>query len=78
MGLQLIVKADYQKIEKELGDLISECEVFPVAEGLFGLAISEHTLSSQGEDAVLSKLERLKRFDLWQGSWQPGRRRWLW
>jgi hypothetical protein len=34
MGLQLIVKADYQKIEKELGDLISECEVFPVAEGL--------------------------------------------
>ncbi len=54
MGLQLIVKADYQKIEKELGDLISECEVFPVAEGLFGLAISEHTLSSQGEDAVLS------------------------
>lgn len=54
MGLQLIVKADYQKIEKELGDLISECEVFPVAVGLFGLAISEHTLSSQGEDAVLS------------------------
>ncbi|MGH6228816.1 hypothetical protein [Klebsiella quasipneumoniae] len=23
------------------------------------------------------ELERLKRFDLWQGSWQSARRRWL-
>lgn len=77
MGLQLIVRADYKKIEKVLGELMSEREVFPVVEGLLGLSISEHTLSSQGEDAVLSKLERLKRFDLWQGSWQSARRRWL-
>ncbi|CAM7731461.1 TPA: hypothetical protein ACQ29W_005110 [Klebsiella pneumoniae] len=77
MGLQLIVKADYKKIEKVLGDLMSECEVFPVAEDLLGLSISEHTLSSQGEDAIRRKLERLKRFDLWQGSWQSARRRWL-
>lgn len=77
MGLQLIVKADYKKIEKVLWDLMSECEVFPVAEDLLGLSISEHTLSSQGEDAIRRKLERLKRFDLWQGSWQSARRRWL-
>ncbi len=32
MGLQLIVKADLKKIEKTLGSLTSECEIFPVAE----------------------------------------------
>lgn len=49
MGLQLIVRADYKKIEKVLGELMSECEVFPVAEGLLGLSISEHILSSRGK-----------------------------
>ncbi|BBU96756.1 hypothetical protein KYI78_08905 [Providencia rettgeri] len=78
MGLQLIVKADLKKIEKTLGSLTSECEIFPVAEGLFGISIPERTLSSVGEDVVLHKLEKLKRFDLWEGSWQKSKRRWLW
>ncbi|HEM8141574.1 hypothetical protein ABN306_16540 [Providencia huaxiensis] len=78
MGLQLIVKADLKKIEKTLGSLTSECEIFPVAEGLFGISIPERTLSSVGEDVVLHKLEQLKRFDLWEGSWQKSKRRWLW
>lgn len=78
MGLQLIVKADLKKIEKTLGSLISECEIFPVAEGLFGISIPERTLSFVGEDVVLHKLEKLKRFDLWEGSWQKSKRRWLW
>lgn len=69
MGLQLIVKADRKKIEKALRSLTSECEIFPVAEGLFGISIPERSLSSQGEDVVLHKLQQLKRFDLWQGSW---------
>lgn len=34
MGLQLIIKAERNKIEKALGALTSECEIFPVAEGL--------------------------------------------
>lgn len=78
MGLQLIVKADLKKIEKTLGSLTSECEIFPVAKGLFGISIPKRTLSSVGEDAVLHKLEQLKRFDLWEGSWQKSKRRWLW
>ena len=78
MGLQLIVKADLKKIEKTLVSLTSECEIFPVAEGLFGISIPERTLSSVGEDVVLHKLEKLKRFDLWEGSWQKSKRRWLW
>lgn len=41
MGLQLIIKAERHKIEKALGSLTSECEIFPVAEGLFGISISE-------------------------------------
>lgn len=41
MGLQLIIKAERNKIEKALGALTSECEIFPVAEGLFGISISE-------------------------------------
>lgn len=78
MGLQLIVKAERNKIEKALGSLTSECEIFPVAEGLFGISISERSLSSAGEAAVLQKLEPLTRFDLWQGAWQEPRRCWLW
>lgn len=78
MGLQLIVKADLKKIEKTLGSLTSECEIFPVTEGLFGISIPERTLSSVGEDVVLHKLEQFKRFDLWEGSWQKSKRRWLW
>lgn len=70
MGLQLIVKAERKKIEKSLGSLTSECEIFPVAEDLFGISIPERILSSVGEDVVLQKLEQLKRFDLWQGAWQ--------
>jgi len=78
MGLQLIVKADVKKIEKSLGSLTSGCEIFAIAEGLFGISIPEGTLSSAGEDVVLHKLEQLKRFDLWQGAWQEPKRRWLW
>lgn len=78
MGLQLIVKADLKKIEKTLGSLTSGCEIFPVAKGLFGISIPKRTLSSVGEDIVLHKLEQLKRFDLWEGSWQKSKRRWLW
>ncbi|MBN4863828.1 hypothetical protein [Providencia stuartii] len=78
MGLQLIVKVDRKKIEKTLVSLTSECEIFPVAEGLFGILISERTLSSMGEDVILYKLGQLKRFDLWEGSWQEPKRRWLW
>ncbi|HDZ8012867.1 TPA: hypothetical protein RUS85_003495 [Citrobacter amalonaticus] len=78
MGLQLIIKAERNKIEKALGSLTSECEIFPIAEGLFGISISERSLLSAGEADVLQKLEPLTRFDLWQGAWQEPRRRWLW
>ena len=78
MGLQLIIKAERNKIEKALGSLTPECEIFPVAEGLFGISISERSLSSVGEAAILKKLEPLTRFDLWQGAWQEPRRRWFW
>ncbi|CAI9389653.1 MULTISPECIES: hypothetical protein [Citrobacter] len=78
MGLQLIIKAERNKIEKALGSLTSECEIFPVAEGFFGISIPERSLLSAGEAAVLKKLEPLARFDLWQGAWQEPKRRWLW
>ncbi|MCW1834155.1 hypothetical protein OLZ33_19425 [Pantoea ananatis] len=78
MGLQLIIKANRKQIEKSLGSLTLECEIFAVAEGLFGISIPERTLSTVGEDVVLHKLKHLKRFDLWQGAWQEPKRRWLW
>lgn len=56
MGLQLIIKAERNKIEKALGSLTPECEIFPVAEGLFGISIPERSLSSAGESAVLKNL----------------------
>lgn len=73
MGLQLIIKAERNKIETALRALTSEFEIFPVAEGLFGISISERCLSSAGEAADLKKLESLTHLDLWQGAWQePG------
>jgi hypothetical protein len=78
MGLQLIVKADRKKIEKALGSLTSECEIFPIAEGLFGISIPEESISFVGKDIVLHKFEQLKYFDLWQGSWQKSKRRCFW
>lgn len=43
MGLQLIVKAVREKIEKVLGSLTStsECEILPIAGGHFGISIPE-------------------------------------
>ncbi|MDA3131221.1 hypothetical protein EGT71_20715 [Atlantibacter subterranea] len=78
MGLQLIVKADRKRIEKALGPLMSNYEVFPVAEGLFGISIPEQSISSVGEDVILLTLEQLEYFDLWQGAWKKPRRRWFW
>ncbi|WP_072062447.1 hypothetical protein [Pluralibacter gergoviae] len=78
MGLQLIIKAERNKIEKVLGSLALECEIFPVAKGLIGISISKRALSSAGETVVQKKLEQLTRFDLWQGAWQEPKRRWFW
>jgi len=75
MGLQLIVKADRKKIEKALRSLTSECEIFQIAEALFGISIPERSLSSVGEDVILHKLAQLERFDLWQGPWLKYERR---
>lgn len=77
MGLQLIVKADRNKIEKALGPLMSECEVFLVSPGIFGISIPEKSISVIGEKVVLHRLEQLERFDLWQGSWLK-KRGWFW
>lgn len=54
MGFQLIVKADRKKIDKALGPLISEREVFPVVENLFGISIPARILSSVSEEIVLT------------------------
>lgn len=78
MELQFIVKEDRKQIENSPGALTSECEIFAVTEGLFGISIPERTLATVGEDVVLHKLKHLKRFDLWQGAWQEPKRRWLW
>ncbi|PWW11717.1 hypothetical protein [Mangrovibacter plantisponsor] len=78
MGLQLIVKAGRKKIEKVLGSLTPECEIFPIAGGHFGISIPEQSLLLVGEDVVLRKLRQLTRFDLWQGSWHESEQRWLW
>lgn len=77
MGRQFIVKAELKKIEKALGPLASECEIFPVAEGLFGISIPTKSIDSVGEDTVLRMLQQLDHFDLWQGAWHKTRRRWF-
>ena len=77
MGLQLIVKADRKKIENALGSLASECEVFPVVGGLFGISIPARSISFVSEDVVLHRLEQLEYFDLWQGAWHKSKRRWF-
>lgn len=70
MGIQLIVKAERNIIENVLGDLYSDCEVFPISSGIFGLSIPVSIIDKVGEDEVFHKLEKMERFWLWLGQWQ--------
>jgi len=70
MGIQLIVKADRNLIENALGDLYSDCEIFPISSGIFGLSIPVSIIAKVGEDKIFEKLEKMERFSLWLGQWQ--------
>lgn len=70
MGIQMLVKADLNKIENVLGDICSSSEIFPVSAGIFGLSIPTSVIDSVGEDEVFRRLEEMERFWLWLGQWQ--------
>ncbi|MCE9548687.1 MAG: hypothetical protein K8T25_24685 [Planctomycetia bacterium] len=71
MGFQVVVKADSQSaVETLLGDLASQCEIFPVEEGLIGVSIPTKILDAYGEGTINEKLKVRPFFDLWAGKWE--------
>ena len=49
---------------------LSTVEVFPLPDGMFGLAISADIVDSVGEQQIVSALARVEHFDLWAGQWK--------
>lgn len=79
MGMQVIIKATSKiDIESVLGDIASQCEIFPIEAGHFGLSIPTKVFDSV-EHSVKTKLTALEHFDLWAGSWYKPKSKWrLW
>lgn len=71
MGMQVLVRAtNVSAVEKALGDLSDQAEVFPVSEGLVGLSVPTRVLDTFGEERVRGLIARLPVYDLWAGEWR--------
>ncbi len=70
MALQFVIRAQHvEDIERELGQVFGECEVFPIRSGHFGLSIPQRTVEAVGEPNLRAALAALSHFDLWAGAW---------
>ena len=80
MGIQLVVKSDaLNSIESALEKIASQCEIFPIKSGYFGLSIPTKVVDSIGEKQVKLSLAKLEHFDLWAGEWRKTKSKWkLW
>ena len=80
MGMQVIIKATAENdIESALGNIATQCEIFPIEASLFGLSIPTKVFDTVGEQAIKSKLASLEHFDLWAGYWRKPKSKWrLW
>ncbi|MFZ6759600.1 hypothetical protein ACO0K9_20530 [Undibacterium sp. Ji50W] len=77
MGIQVIVKAKVASdIESALGDIASECEIFPIDNANWGISIPAKLIDIVGEKNVRESLGKLDHFDLWTGVWMPTKPRW--
>lgn len=48
MGIQVVVKVDTdESIESALGNIASQCEIFPIKDGYFGLSIPKELKGSK-------------------------------
>ncbi|PXX33719.1 hypothetical protein [Undibacterium pigrum] len=70
MGIQIIVKAtSVSEIERALGEIASECEIFPIDAESWGVSIPGKLINVIGEDGIRASLSKLVHFDLWAGVW---------
>lgn len=70
MGVQLVVTADTPlNVERALGQIAPECEIFPMAPGRIGLSVPTHVVDKVGEEVLRKRIAELRHFDLWQGQW---------
>ncbi len=77
MGLQLLIEAPGEAdLEAALGQMASDCEIFPAGRGHFGMSVPSNVLDAAGEDAVRKSLSRFRRYDLWEGKWHEPRKKW--
>lgn len=70
MGIQMIVKASHDTIEKALGNIYSDSEVFPISAGVFGVSITTNIIDKVGDEEVFRRFEQMEHFWLWLGKWQ--------
>ncbi len=80
MGLQVIIEAPAQAdVERALGGLAAECEIFAMAPGRFGVSVPLRVVDTAGEPAVRKALSAFRQFDLYEGAWREPKKTWrLW
>jgi len=77
MGIQVVAEAStIAEVEKALGKIASECEVFAAGGGRFGVSVPTRLVDAVGEGAVRKALSRLRHFDLWEGKWNEPTKGW--
>ena len=70
MSKQFVIRAaGAESVKIALGDIASQCDVFPMLDGHFGISIPTKVVDSTGEKRLSDRIESLKRFDLWAGNW---------
>lgn len=71
MALQLIVvNQPAEAVERQLGDLAIQCEIFPMSVRHVGVSVPKKVLESMGgEGPVRAKFSGMNYYDLFKGQW---------
>jgi hypothetical protein len=71
MALQLIiVNQAAEAVERQLGDIAVQCEIFPMSSRHVGVSVPKKVLDGIGGDGpVRAKFSRMNYYDLYKGQW---------
>jgi hypothetical protein len=70
MALQFVIpKKSVEAISRQLGDIASQCEIFPMSADYVGLSVPKKVVESLGEAHVRERLTGLNYYDLYKGQW---------
>jgi hypothetical protein len=71
MALQIIIlNQPAEAISRQLGNIASQCEIFPMSGGYVGVSVPKKVLDSiGGEDRIREKITGMNYYDLYKGQW---------